>query len=322
MTKHSSDEGSDNDSLVKDIIPNEMLMKTFVSNVVDEVDRKIKEREDKRHRIWNFALFFLGLLGVAGATALVKVSVIDEIKATLPTYTSAIRSNLKDEISKDLKGDAEMIKKDIEIQGLYTQLIYASSRIDGDTQFSKQQLDEIIFLLEKIPPETFKNSPGFAGVLERVIDSFYASGLSVHIQTIVDRFPSAVERNTGIAITLAQHYGRKVIFHYITDRNYIDAMQEFIRFEVAVNSLNYAEVALPYRLLMDHLKANGERSSDVLRLIGSMEYLEDSEREVVIGELLGLSAPNTYMLNVDFEAEVISQVALDFISEYELAEDL
>ena len=312
--------GVDTSSVANVIASDEALTQYFVTHVSNMVNAELKRREEKRHRFWDRFIIVIGVIGFAGFSALlnltVKNAVRDEVKTTseglkseftkqldngLDATEKNVTANLQEKIGIIVKGETSDLRKDMDEQLAYQQLAYLVLRVeDPDTKsFSNQERDSIMDLMMVVSEsERLRSRTDFVVLLEKVIDIFVSANIHEYILRLTETYQKETASQDGIVFSLAQHYGKFIVGHSRpVDEVDPRVIAEFDRMEAAANIHNVPEIILPYRLMIDFRRA-GNRANEVTRdYLDSVNYYRLPSEKATFHRLLILNTDVSLIAN-------------------------
>lgn len=173
--------------------------------LVARIEEHIAERESRRFRTLYTLIGLVSFIGIGVLTQLVDF------------YSSK---------SVDIKiksaSDQLMIAKSL------SQLLSLSLKLDLSDSFSNTDRDTIMtLLLDQRDTQQLRREPAFLSLLEKILESFSASGNNLHVRQIFAEYRRECLLSPNTTIVLLQHFGREYLSaEDITDRitrnTYID----------------------------------------------------------------------------------------------------
>lgn len=161
----------------------------IVTRVVDIVDKRLQQREEHFMKLLTLVVAVGTTVGIILASAAIRWYVSEAVSES----TSAMNQRLDNEIS-------------------YQRLANLSLSIERSSEFSPNERDAAMGLLRVAAREgDISNRADLMVSIEKIIDAFHAAGLGSDLNQINDMFEESLIWHGGIAFTMIEHYGQKIV---------------------------------------------------------------------------------------------------------------
>ena len=164
-------------------------IESVVRRAADIVDKKVQQREEHFMKLLTLVVAVGTTIGILLASAAIRWYVSEAVVES----TSAMNQRLDNEIS-------------------YQRLANISLSIERSSEFSPNERDAAMELLRVAAQERdISNRADLMVSVEKVIDAFHAAGLGSDLNQINDLFGDSLIWHGGIAFTMIEHYGQKLV---------------------------------------------------------------------------------------------------------------
>ena len=164
-------------------------IENIVRRAVEIVDKKVQQREEHFMKLLALVVAVGTTLGIILASAALRWHVSEAVDDS----TSAMNQRLENEIS-------------------YQRLANLSLSIERNSEFSPNERDAAMELLRVAAQERdISDRADLMVSVEKVIDAFHAAGLGSDLNQINDMFGESLVWHGGIAFTMIEHYGQKLV---------------------------------------------------------------------------------------------------------------
>jgi hypothetical protein len=298
---------------------NKRLSEWFTATVVDEVDKRAVEREARRERHRAQIIAVLGLIGVAGATGLIRSSIdaqVDEQQAAFvrDILPDKIQTTVDDRTADALEAEVGALRTQIRSEADFQQFSYLAVMLQGEQDgFSDDHRDKMMDLLGKISSTGVqRDRPEFPALLEKTIDIFASADLQDRVDKLVDLFPHETEMTRGIVFTLVSEYGSRLAARsaLFASDSVADLERRFAQFEASAKSFHIEEQSLPYRMMIEFHRAGRMRSPATVALWSQAAELESPKAVAeVLLELVMLTDSANYRRRRNAESLALEELS-------------
>lgn len=288
------------DSPASAIYSDQRLTETFIAQVTEAVDQRIRERENMRQWQFGAVATAVAIVGITGMTAYMD----GRIATTVSTHAGLDR-----------------LKQETNSATTYQGLVVSASQIRSSTEFSPGERDAVIAALRDISgSQEIRRRIDFPVVLERVIDTFAAAGLGDGIDEIVTLFPQETAANKDIVVTLISHYGQRLVGADRTPDQWEEDDRKFFRdFVRAARKVRFPEAALPWELAVSFLEEGRTVRGATQAVARRRKNLDMAELAAFHVTIIVHSNTAWFMRTPTVEGEAIAGVFTDLRREFEEA---
>ncbi|MGE4278453.1 MAG: hypothetical protein AB7G62_02620 [Magnetospirillum sp.] len=267
----------------------------MVAKVAAEVEKSIFEQEAKKSRNLYIVFGFISFIGFGVISQLVDFYA-----------TKAVESKLATTIDK-----IESVKIPFSLQAL-------AMKLDFSDSFTNSDMSAIMTLLTAAKDNgSIRSDISFPSLLEKIVDAFALSNNSDQLDRVFDMYRDVCLMNTGISVTLLQHYGRNYLSS--VNVNSASSVDTYDRFNSVIRSITGGKArgaVWAFSLIVEY-KRNGETKNDAItKSISDMSALNDDERDGFRKVLSSLSDPNKLGKKSTPEITNIVRVTSKFMFDY------
>lgn len=290
-----------------DVVENEQIFQLFVSHIshrVDEITQSRQTRFFQRFSIISGVLFAF----LAGAAAVYFETIVQA------RSEAAVREKLRAEVSSAVEA--------VKSEALYFRFVNLANSISERTSFSKNERDAVSDLLESIANiESLSERTEFPDLLEKTLDALTSAGVVTEVERIDSLFRDKILKNSGIIQTFVLHFGRILLESRDPPQDWrngdLERLEVYLR---AARSENLPEMALPYELLIDFVKAGMIRTEYGEAAFMEVDDLNSEEKETFFRLVDAYSDPEKLTSQVPPPASLVrlSKIAQKFIDVYSL----
>ena len=164
-------------------------IENIVRRAAEIVDKRVQQREEHFMKLLTLVVGVGTTLGIFLASAAIQWYVSEAVVES----TSAMNQRLDNEIS-------------------YQRLANLSLSIERNSEFSPNERDAAMGLLRVAAQERdISDRADLMVSVEKIIDAFHAAGLGSDLNQINDMFGESLVWHGGIAFTMIEHYGQKIV---------------------------------------------------------------------------------------------------------------
>lgn len=292
------------------------LFNALVSQAVNEVDKRIEERESKR---WTYigsigaaVIALFGFIGISDLRRRVSGDIRDEMRDG-KILKSIVDQSIKENLTKDIEIRLEKISDEFyfyQFSNLASGLKYG-----GRKGFTNKERDSALKAIRVLSSQDEINQrDDFAMSLETIIDKFAAADLNPQLDEIDRLLPQIVIENNGIVQTFMQHYGMRVLGEIEISE---DLVERFKKYAEACKKHNVYELALPYLMVYEFSKGEDGVERKINSYIQDSSYLSDDEKETLNKLLTKNIDPSNVAHNPTGQVVRFCEKFASFYEEYE-----
>jgi len=163
-------------------------------------------------------------------------SAVDQIPETVGATVNARIPSLREELIGETieASDAKMservpeeVTRQLELEQLFLQATILSVQFDLGDQFSNDDRDRMLVLLERFKSEpTITDRQGFAAIVEKTLNSFSAASNESQLDRVVEMYPDVCFGRESISALLMQEYGRRLSSHPLPPSKWLPHVTE------------------------------------------------------------------------------------------------
>lgn len=266
----------DEESGNKVVLPEGDYAQYLVTKAGDIANAKIRERENKWRAFSGLAITILAVLGFANLSSIesdIESKIDFKIKQKLPSEVELYIENNRTKIVGD---SLEKVTQDVASRIAFMQLYNISIELSKVDEFSTEQRDTAVGLLEKVAKNPdIVNSPEFSGPLEKIIDSFLAADQSIEIDKLESLLGERIHKSEGIVLSMVLHYGMRVTESKEIAESDVNTFSEYAK--TALKSFNYPGTVMPYQLAINVKQNSNSKTKFGVGILQDVEYFEAEE---------------------------------------------
>lgn len=247
--------------IVANIARHPHLVTLISKEVSDEVDSKIRDRENRQLKFIAAITTMILFIGFGGITAGINLATRNAVEKAVSQRSLEFQPAI-------LQATVSTILAKAEIKESFT-------NADRD-----QIMSSFERLAEMQKQGVFKtNSAEFSPLLERAIDVLASSNNNSLVNRLFDLYESDCLNSQGIVTTLALHYGQLSISGSKEIRD--SALERFQRIEETAETHKLFPVVIAHRLLIEAQASKSLPSVESVSLIKQVAILNDADKEIV-----------------------------------------
>ena len=133
------------DDVSQIINSDENLVRNFISSITNAVNKKVEDRESKRHRNFSLILAAIALTGTAGIYSIITTT----IDAAVSEAISKERASVSSIIAKEVEREISEVNDQLKLDKLFQQITYLAFSLDFKNSFSNSERDLVVNYLRQ-----------------------------------------------------------------------------------------------------------------------------------------------------------------------------
>jgi len=284
------------EEIVAEVAKQPHLIHLIASEVGDQVDRKIQEREGRLLKLLTVITAIIIFIGYSGIRELISAAADKAVDTALEKRVA-----------------------EFEVSGTIANVQAALLSAETTKKFSNTARDGMIRSIEVLASARDKGAkvsenPAFRTVLEKIVDTMASSNNDILADKIFDLFPDDCLKASGIVETYLQHYGRQGAVG-VGDIRLI-AAKRFGEFERAASTYKVPETALAHRILIDFQASDGKHVRNIDDAIARLGGLNEVDRSRA-WEFWSQYAREQWVTRSTDESKSLKKFVVTFIKSYQ-----
>jgi hypothetical protein len=260
------------------------LYRAMTTEAIDEVDRRAREREWDRLKVFGLVgavLIALVAFFIARRSAELRRAVLRDLREEVPNDPS-LRRVIDGAVQAAVIGDLDKKLVQIKKEFAYFRLSnLASSLADPNRKgFTPGERDAIVLSLGTLKEASQIVGPTeVSASLEKIVDTFCAADLPEDVDRLDEALGDIAEQARGICHTMVQHYGMRVIGTPQADEQ---TKRRFSKYAQACKRHNRQCVALPFALVAEYAHQEPGWETRVADALFNAQYFADQEKAAAL----------------------------------------
>jgi len=285
-----------NEKSVAAILSDDPSFAAAVSTLVtDQIDKKIKDREDRLLRILGAIAALVVFFGYSGIKELIGSAALSAVQSAFEKRTSELEAPVY----------------------MATLATYVA-KAENSGRFSNTERSDMMSALERLADLRKKgvdlgDSSFFSSTLEAVIDTMAASDNDYYVDRIFDLYTDDCLKVSSIVQTLSQHYGRQMLSGVGDIR--VEAKRRFQLSERAASTHKITGFTLIHRALFDFKEAGGRRNKGSDEAVALLISLKGDSKDMA-WKFLREYQSESWVKQSSGESRALKFVASAFAKEY------
>ena len=303
------------DDVSQIINSDENLVRNFISSITNAVNKKVEDRESKRHRNFSLILAAIALTGTAGIYSIITTTIDTAVSEAI----SKERASVSSIIAKEVEREISEVNDQLKLDKLFQQITYLAFSLDFKNSFSNSERDLVVNYLRQYKKGNGEVDEEFFTYLEKIVDSFSSAYLDSHIDEIYELYGDRMLEHPGISITLIDHYGRRYLAAlHDGKKEEIDLLSP-IASKVKKSAIrnNSPELAIALEFGESVFTQNTPGIDHVENLFTQAKLISDGEKSILISRLFRYRKSEYWQKRKRYIGVVIGRVYDEFFAENE-----
>jgi len=269
---------------------------TLILQVIEQVEKRIQDRENKRFRILYGMIALISFIGIGVFSQLIELYA-----------TRAVEQRL------------ESSRLELESAKSYAQLTALATKLDLSDSFTVTDRDTVMQLLAMAAPnKKLRTEPAFKSLLEKIIDSFAVSDNDIFVSRIFDMYEHECLDSAGIAQTLQLHYARRLLSAIdLKSEIFLRDIKRFQNVADAAETFGNKGTTAALRSLVTFQLADEKMTNELTKAMSSYSALTEREKERFVFVIERFSSPNSSEDSGPSPADIrISKISTSFKTAY------